>query len=726
MSHRTKGAAPKQRATAAPAGEPSAKSAAPLDTPGGLAIGRGRTFLLCLGLTLAVLAAYANHFRNEFHFDDFHTIVNNLFITDLHNVPRFFGDAALFSTMAVNATYRPVTSTSLAIDYWLGHGYQPFFFHLSTFCWFAVQLILMFFLFRRIMDHADPHPSNTWTALAATACYGLHPANAETVNYIIQRGDLYNTLGAVASLLWFVAYPAQRKYGWYLLPAVAAYFAKPPALIFPFLLLAYVFLMEQDGVFSATGRAQNRKAWSAALRAALPALAVTAVAAILIAKMTPPAFQAGGDPVLYRLTQPWVALHYFKSFFLPTGLSADTDWTYVSGPFSWKALAGYLFVIALGAAVVYTSRRRQTRPIAFGLVWFFVTLLPTSLLPLADVTNDHRMFFPFVGLALSVFWSLRLLLFQKTALLSGNRAWMRGAVAALAVVLSAEAAGTHARNDVWHTEESLWHDVTIKSPNNGRGWSSYGASLVNKQDFAGALPLLERAAQLRPYDSVVQLNLGVSYDGLGRDSEAERHFRQALALAPGMPDPPLYYARWLESKHRLEEAQAQAEAAVRANPRAFFARYLLLKIYSQQKNRQAFFNLMQDSLRLAYNDETALRYLEERANAEKRSEAGAPAPPRSATPPPGSPEALLNLSAKYCNDGDYEHCIEMAKKALDLRPGYAEAYNNMAAGYSSLERWDEAIQAASEAIRLKPDYPLARKNLDWAVTHKQQAQKGGR
>jgi tetratricopeptide (TPR) repeat protein len=192
-----------------------------------------------------------------------------------------------------------------------------------------------------------------------------------------------------------------------------------------------------------------------------------------------------------------------------------------------------------------------------------------------------------------------------------------------------------------------------------------------------------------------------------------------------MPDPPLYYARWLESKHRLEEAQAQAEAAVRANPRAFFARYLLLKIYSQQRNRPAFDNLMQDSLRLAYNDETARRYLEERANAEKR-EAAAPAAPPSPQAQGPAPEALLNLSAKYCNDGNYQGCIRAAKKVLELRPGYAEAYNNMAAGYSSLEQWDEAIKAASEAIRLKPDYPLARKNLDWAVTHKQQAQKGGR
>jgi Flp pilus assembly protein TadD len=716
MGHRTK---------ATSVTPPPTRSAAPAEPARRPAIGsRTRTFLLCLGLTLAILAAYANHFRNEFHFDDFHTIVNNLFVTDLHNVPRFFGDATLFSTAAVNAAYRPVTSASLAIDYWLGHGYQPFFFHVSTFCWFALQTILLFFLFRRIIDHADPHPSNLWTALAAAAFYGLHPANAETVNYIIQRADLYDTLGAVASLLCFAAFPPQRKYGWYLLPAVIAYLAKPPALIYPFLLLAYVFLIEQDGTFSPTGGVANRKAWSASIRAALPALLVTAAAAILIAKMTPPAFRGGGDPLLYRVTQPWVALHYFKSFFLPTELSADTDWTYVS-PFSGEALAGYLFLIALLAAVFYTSRKREMRPIAFGLRWFIIALLPTSLMPLADVTNDHRMFFPFVGLALAVFWTLRLVLFRKTERLTTNPLWVRGAVIGLAAALCAEAAGTHVRNDVWHTEESLWHDVTIKSPNNGRGWSSYAASFINKADFAGALPVLQRAEQLQPSDPVVQLNLGIAYGGLERDAEAERHFRQALSLAPGAPDPPLYYARWLESRHRLEEAQRMAEASVRANPQAFFARYLLLKIYSQQKNRQAFDNLMQESLRLAYNDETARRFLEERAEAAKHESEAPPAPPGSATPPEGSPEALLNLSAKYCNDGNYEGCIAMAKKALDLRPGYAEAYNNMAAGYSSLERWDDAIQAASEAIRLKPDYPVARKNLDWAVTHKQ-AQKGGK
>ena len=89
-------------------------------------------------LLLAALAAYANHFQNDFHFDDSHAVVNNPFIRDLRNVPRFFTDTRLSSTLPDHAMYRPVVTASLALDYWLGRGLHPFFFHLSTFLWFAV------------------------------------------------------------------------------------------------------------------------------------------------------------------------------------------------------------------------------------------------------------------------------------------------------------------------------------------------------------------------------------------------------------------------------------------------------------------------------------------------------------------------------------------------------------------------------------------------------------
>src|SRR5689334_8653187 len=162
---------------------------------------------MCAGLAVALILTYANHFENGFHFDDAHTVSGNPSIRSLSNIPRFFVDPVLFSTMPDHQVYRPVTMVTLAVDYWFGGGLKPFWFHLSTFVWLVVQVILMFFLFRWIMDAAHPHPSNQWTALFAAAWYGMHPAIAETVNYVIQRADLLSTAGIVASVWIFARYP---------------------------------------------------------------------------------------------------------------------------------------------------------------------------------------------------------------------------------------------------------------------------------------------------------------------------------------------------------------------------------------------------------------------------------------------------------------------------------------------------------------------------------------
>src|SRR6266571_2724855 len=122
-------------------------------------------------LLIALVAAYANHFHNSFHFDDAHTIENNAAIRDLRNIPQFFRDATTFSALPSNQSYRPLVSTLLAIDYSLGHGLRPFWFHLSIFMLFVTLTLLLAFVIYRLID-------NLWIAGAAAAWYGLHPANA--------------------------------------------------------------------------------------------------------------------------------------------------------------------------------------------------------------------------------------------------------------------------------------------------------------------------------------------------------------------------------------------------------------------------------------------------------------------------------------------------------------------------------------------------------------------
>jgi hypothetical protein len=77
---------------------------------------RRLAFALSGCLVLAVVLVYSNHFDNAFHFDDFHTVTDNPYIRSLRNIPQFFTNAETFSTLPTNRSYRPLISTSLALD----------------------------------------------------------------------------------------------------------------------------------------------------------------------------------------------------------------------------------------------------------------------------------------------------------------------------------------------------------------------------------------------------------------------------------------------------------------------------------------------------------------------------------------------------------------------------------------------------------------------------------
>src|SRR6202030_3436157 len=142
--------------------------------------------------------------------------------------------------------------------------------------------------------------------------------------------------------------------------------------------------------------------------------------------MTPPTYNPGSaSAYAYRITQPLVTLRYFRTFFIPNHLTADTDFTPVTNVLQDGAWLGFVFVFALVAAAVWTSRKREWRPTAFGLWWFLIAMIPTAVFPLAEVENDHRMFFPFVGLVLAVCWPIGRWVMNRS--LSG---WMRVATAA--------------------------------------------------------------------------------------------------------------------------------------------------------------------------------------------------------------------------------------------------------------------------------------------------------
>ncbi len=733
--------------------------------------------LLALVLA-AILGAYANHFHNAFHFDDFHTVVDNPAVRSLANIPRFFTDATTFSVLPANRTYRPIVSTTLAIDYWMGYGYGPFWFHVSTFLFFLLQVVCLFFLYRRILG------GEGWLALLGAAWYGLHPAMAETVNYIIQRGDLYCTLGCVAALLIHARWPGLRRTGLYLLPFAFALLSKPPAAVFPVLLFLYVLLIEAE-----------RPTWLAARRAmlaALPSLLVTAGLMAFESHMTPKTFAPSIlSPWDYRMTQPYVWLRYCDALLLPLHLNVDTDLPVFSS-FDLRAMVGFVFLAGLIAAIVFTLRRRALRPAAFGLLWFVVTQLPTSLYPLSEVENDHRMFFSFVGLVLAA----TCLLGEAVKRWVPRERWFEAAVLAC-VALVGYGYGTHVRNDVWKTEETLWADDVKKSPNNGRGLMIYGLTQMARGNYPVALDLYRRALVLTPNYATLEVNLGVVTAAMGRDAEADRHFQRAIALAPNDDTPPAYYGRYLLTQERLPEAIAVLRQAVALNGARMMQRNLLIEALARSGDTETAQTEATEALRIDPTDLEARNALDhptvqgaafwiqrsleqyqrrefpqsidsarkalaiEPKSAEAYNNIGAAlaemggwkeaianerkaleinpslqiaknnlnAYTLKANQPPGTkpeiktPEDLLNESMRLNQAGQYEASIAAARAALALRPNFAEAWNNIAAGYEAEQRWDRAIEAAEKAIALKPDFQLARNNLAWSLSQKQKTKR---
>ena len=612
---------------------------------------------LWIALFAALLAAYWNHFGNSFHFDDSHAILENPAIRSLSGIPHFFTDARTFSHEPKGQSYRPLVTTSLAFDYWLGGGLDPFWFHLSTFFWFAIQIVLMYALYLYVLERTSPHPENAWIAWFAAAVYALHPVSAETVNYIVQRGDLYVALGIVAGLVVYAMKPSWRRYGVYLLPPLAAMFAKPPAVVFALFLLAFVLLIERASPLQA-----------------IPAFALGGAFLWLEKVMTPSTFFHTSIPTFdYWITQPYVTLRYVRSFFLPLYLNVNTDLPAFHALADPRVLAGTAFCALLLAAAVVTARKKEWRAISLGLWWFFIGLIPTAVYPLNEVENDHRMFLPFIGLSLAVTGTAGLL-FRAGA----NTSRLRPAMAVAAVVLAAFAWGTHRRNEVWRTEETLWRDDIEKSPNNAPGHYNLGVALdKNPQRLEEAIAEWRTALRIDPTLFSAHYNLGVALAKIpGHSEEAISEYREVLHSTPDFATAHLNIAVILaETPERFPEAIAEYQEALRIAPDDAAAHYGLGVVLSKLPGR------LPDAIA---EYQAALRSQPNYAEAHNS----------------------LGLALVRLPDRLQDAIVEF-KAATQLNPGSSEAHSNLGIALSRVPgRLPEAISEFEAAYRIRPDRAL--------------------
>ncbi len=671
--------------------------------------------LLVLSLLILLIITYWNHFDNDFHFDDSHTIQNNFYIQKLSNIPLFFTKGAeTVSNLPPNQVYRPFLSTTIAIDYWIssklspeGHGLDTHFYHLSMFIVFVIQLLLMFLLFKKILDKVLQNDWNKYLALFAVTFYAFHMVNAETINYIISRSDSYSTFAVVLSFVIYAYFPRKRIYGLFLIPLIFGLFTKLTAAMFFPLLIVYFILFE----YKELKKEGNLKIYKQTIYSLLYTFAITAIITILNLIMSSDTYSPGGPSrLIYLITMPYVIFHYFISFFVPYSLSADAGWGFTESIWNFKFIIGFLFILLMLYVIYRTYKKPEQRPIAFGILWFFIALVPTSsLVPLAEPMNDHRMFFPFVGLVLSFSWAIGLLLYRWKEKISKSFALKNTIILFAFLIIGVHAYGTSIRNAVWDNGESLWYDVTIKSPKNGRGLMNYGLTQMRKGDNETALKYFEEALIYNPYYSYLHVNIGVVKDAMGLTEEAETFYKSAINCSFQFHQSYYYYGIFLKNHGRNKEAIENFEKAVEYDPGFIFSMYNLMELYAADYQWDKLKDISNKALQLNPGNETAIYYLALSEGKKSKVETYLDIIKKNPTA-----DNYINLSLVYYEKGEFENCIKVCEKALELDPNYVNAYNNICSAYNSLQKWDKAIEACNKALQLMPEHNLAKGNLERA------------
>jgi tetratricopeptide (TPR) repeat protein len=246
-------------------------------------------------------------------------------------------------------------------------------------------------------------------------------------------------------------------------------------------------------------------------------------------------------------TQAKAAVYYVHMLIAPVRLT-------VEHPFSTaRALSDVPVVLGMAAiaSAVWFGRRR---PLVLLLgSWAILPLLPSSLVPLNVLVNEHRLYLPLAFLAVGVGWSV-------------GGVWRGGRVVLVVALLAICASLTHARSLVWRDELSLWSDAALKAPQMYRTHLHLGGALEQSGQVQAALASYDRALALAPDAIEVHYNRGRVLIMLGQADAALEAYGRCLELDPNYLPAQINLAALYQDLRQLTAAEDLLRSALRGRP----------------------------------------------------------------------------------------------------------------------------------------------------------------
>jgi len=614
----------------------------------------------CLLFTAALvlsLLSYSNSFTNQFVFDDFHLISENPTVKGFNNLPRLVG-------IGKNASYRPVRMVSYALDYTLNqilwsswgnytgedNGLNPVGYHVSNCAYHLITSILVFLIvFKLVADYRA-------SFLAATL-FILHPVHTDSVTYLAGRRDILCALFYLAGFYFFLRFRETSKIKWLVVTFVAYILglgSKEMAVTLPAVLLCYDVVSNFPRGKARINLTYCTQAGTTLTRVLIHyryfyTLIFSGALSFSYYKVfiKSPSHQSeyyGGSMLTTLCTAGKVLVYYMKLLIYPIVLNAD--YSYNAFPLSPSLFepAAFLSFVVLGIMGYAVLRLiGNYKMLSFGLIWFFVTMLPVSqIIPHHELLAEHYLYLPSFGFCLAVAVLINEFLMEGRCI-----RLMYAVLVGVAILFTVRIAD---RNRDWKDGFTLWGKTVNTVPQCARAHNNLGSEYDARGWFDKAALEYKKAIAIKPVYAEPYNNLGLNYYKRGEVDKAIAMYKKALDLKPRHVAALVNLGGAYVAQGKADDALNAFRKAIKIRPRLVEAYIGLGVCFAKKGNTRENKNFLDLAI---YCFKKALELK------------------------PHLPEVHNNLASTYYLKGDYTsalyHCNKVRELGYDVSPQLSEA-----------------------------------------------------
>lgn len=455
-----------------------------------------RPLLLRILLVTVTVATYAGAVYGDFQYDDLSTILIN---PHLDRWETFVGH--------LGHIVRPVLYATFLLDRSL-YGTSASGYHLLNLLLHLGSGLLVYQILTRTMTEETRYVPSL-TALL----FLIHPIQTETVTYISGRASGLMAFFYLLALLFYIEAAARQRAGFphlsYVFGAIFSFVlalgSKETAMTFPLALLLWdVAIRRLDGA------ALRRAFLSDHLPFWLVLLPVVAWAWWHPRYTALAQFSFGIRPLWDNLLSELHAVTYALLLFIcPWKQNFDHDLPVLHSLLQWP-LPLDLLVWCVLAVTAFVSVRRFPL-LSFGIGWFVLQMLPTTVIPRNDLLSERNLYLASIGfLLMMVFLGSHLTRLPATVLRQPRLIQAVAGVIALTLVFCL-CVFTYQRNALYRDPVLLWSDSVEKSPLKARPHNNLGHGYLLRDDWDRATEEFRIASQLDPDYVLARKNLRDAY-----------------------------------------------------------------------------------------------------------------------------------------------------------------------------------------------------------------------